>query len=179
LRIFGFEIKKAAPQASFRSQLRPSDGQGPYTSFFQKWVPRKVETEFYEVLREAIPIIDAAIWKLVALDGHLVVKGRNEALVEEIKDWMENVQVNDLQKGLQAFHQNMTNEAFEQGFGLGERVLLKGLPRKPGLDRHHQNHVETFSDINDARERGAGTQGEPGGGAQGSNVRSQGHRLLR
>jgi len=122
LRIFGFEIKKAAPQASFRSQLRPSDGQGPYTSFFQKWVPRKVETEFYEVLREAIPIIDAAIWKLVALDGHLVVKGRNEALVEEIKDWMENVQVNDLQKGLQAFHQNMTNEAFEQGFGLGEFI---------------------------------------------------------
>jgi len=122
LRIFGFEIKKATPTAVFRSQLRPSNGQGPYTRYFRNWVPRKVETDFYEVLREAIPIIDAAIWRLVSLDGHIVVKGNNEAMVDEIRDWMEDVKVNDMQKGLQSFHQNITNEAFEQGFGLGEFI---------------------------------------------------------
>lgn len=103
-------------------QLRPLDGQGAFTSFFKAWVPRKVEAQFYEFLREAIPIIDAAIMRLVSLDGHIIVKGKNADLVEEIQDWIDNVKVNDVQRGLQAFHQSLTNEAFEQGFGLGEFI---------------------------------------------------------
>jgi hypothetical protein len=103
-------------------QLRPNDGQGPFTSQFRSFVPRKIDPEFFEFLREAIPVIDAAHNRLVSLDGHLIVKGRNEALVTEIREWMENVPVNDLQKGIQAFHQNLSNEAFEQGFSISEFV---------------------------------------------------------
>lgn len=123
MKFFGINISRTKkPGSNFEvgTQLRPAEGQGPFTSAFKSYVPRKVETSFYEILREGIPIIDAAIWKLVDLDGHLVVTGNNEQLVDEIKEWMDNVQVNDLQKGLQAFHQNISNETFEQGFGLGE-----------------------------------------------------------
>lgn len=103
-------------------QLRPNTGQGPYTAGFRQFIARKVDAQFYEFLREAIPVMDAAIWRLVSLDGFLVVEGNNSALVDEIQDWMESVPVNDLQTGLQAFHQNFSNEAFEQGFTLGEFV---------------------------------------------------------
>jgi len=128
MKIFGIEINRAksrvpgssAQQAGW--QLRPRDGQGPYTQGFNTFVPRKVQGDFYEFLRETIPVIDAAIWRLVALDGHIVVKGKNEKLVAEIQEWLYNVPVNDVQKGMQAFHQGLSNEAFEQGFGLGEFV---------------------------------------------------------
>ena len=127
MRLFGLDIKrsKKADNFSTSSQLRPSFGQGAFTSYFNSWVPRNIDPAFYEILREAIPLIDAAIWKLVALEGHIIVEGNNEKLIEEIKDWIDNIKVNDMQKGLQAFHQNITNETFEQGFGLGEFIADK------------------------------------------------------
>lgn len=106
-------------------QLRPNNGQGIYTAGFQSFVPRKVDSAFYEFLREAIPIIDTAIWKLVSLDGTIEVEGNNLALVDEINDWMDNVPVNDMQQGIQAYHQNFTNEGFEQGFSMSEFIPNK------------------------------------------------------
>ena len=103
-------------------QLRPNYGQGPFTPYFRQYIVRKVQPAFFEFLRESIPIVDAAIHRLVSLDGHIEVSGQNEALVDEIAEWMDNIAVNDVQRGLQAFHQSLTNEAFEQGFGLGEFV---------------------------------------------------------
>jgi hypothetical protein len=117
--------KAPGQQSTSGWQLRPNDGQGIFTQYFQNYVPRKVEASFYEFLREAIPIIDAAITRLVSLDGHIIVKGKNEALVSDIEDWMKSVAVNDIQKGMQSFHQNLSNEGFEQGFGLGEYVTDK------------------------------------------------------
>lgn len=110
------------PQSRSGWQLRPNDGQGPFTKYFQSFIPRKVEATFYEFLREAIPFVDTAINSLVALDGIIKVAGDNDTLVDEIKEWMYNVPVNDIQRGLQAYHQSISNEAFEQGFGLGEYV---------------------------------------------------------
>ncbi len=118
----GRKAASARPTDSTGWQMRPRDGQGPYTRIFANYIARKVDPYFYEFLREAIPIIDAAINRLVTLDGHIEVEGENGPLVEEIKDWVYNVPVNDIQKGLQAFHQNLTNEAQEQGFVLGESV---------------------------------------------------------
>jgi SPP1 gp7 family putative phage head morphogenesis protein len=121
---FGSVFAKAPnePRRTGGYQLRPNDGQGPFTPYFRNFVPRKVESTFYEFLREAIPIMDAAIRRLISLDGHVVVKGYKDNLVDEIQDWIDHVPVNDIQSGLQAYHQSLTNEAFEQGFGLGEFV---------------------------------------------------------
>ena len=128
MNLFGLEIRrrqKAAAPDTVDIQLRSTDGQGPFTSYFRNFVPRKVEGSFYEFLREAVPIIDSGINRLVSLDGHIEVEGDNAQLVEEIKEWIYNVPVNDIQRGLQAFHQNLTNEAFEQGFALGKFVSNK------------------------------------------------------
>ena len=131
MNLFGYNVniskapKAPRPTQSGGWELRSNDGQGPYTSYFANYIARKVEPTFYEFLREAIPIIDAAIKRLVVLDGHIIVTGDKAALVDEIQEWVYNVPVNDIQKGLQAFHQNWSNETFEQGFGFGEFVTDK------------------------------------------------------
>ena len=114
--------KAVEPKRTGGFQLRPNYGQGPFTPYFRQYIVRKVQPAFFEFLRESIPIVDAAIHRLVSLDGHIEVGGKSKDLVDEIADWMDNIAVNDVQRGLQAFHQSLTNEAFEQGFGLGEFV---------------------------------------------------------
>ncbi|WP_020675547.1 phage portal protein family protein [Geopsychrobacter electrodiphilus] len=126
MNILGLNISRSkAPSESHTVQLRPNNGQGPYTAGFRKFIAQKLDPTFFEFMREAIPVMDTAIWRLVSLDGHLVVKGNKAALVEEIQEWMDNVQVNDFQTGMHAFHQNLTNEGFEQGFAIGEFIPNK------------------------------------------------------
>jgi hypothetical protein len=104
------------------AEVRPTDGQGPYTEAWKTYVPRKVEGSIYELMRETVPFLDAGINRLVSLEGHIKIVGNNEALVEELKEWAYNVRVGDFNKGLQTFHRLFTDEGFEQGFGLGEFV---------------------------------------------------------
>jgi len=119
-----FRRKRIDPQRPAAGvQLRPNDGLGVWTKYLGSFIPRKVEAEFYEYMREAIPVVDAAIGRLISLDGVITVSGKNDALVKEIREWMSNVRVNDLQRGIQAFHTSIANEAFEQGFGLGEFIV--------------------------------------------------------
>lgn len=130
MNIFGLEIKRKQRVSGTSAQetgvqLRPTDGQGPYTKYFSQFVPRKHDPKFFEFLVESIPVCAAAIKKLTTLDGVPIITGNNEKLVEEIKEWMQHVPVNDMQKGLQAFHQGLSREAFEQGFGLGEYITNK------------------------------------------------------
>lgn len=121
----GTEKAPVAQQSTSGWQIRPNDGQGLYTSYFKTYVPRKVDPNFYEFLREAIPIIDAAIQRSTELDGHLIVTGNSDALTKEIQEWMDNITVNDIQKGILAFDQNHTSEAHEQGFSISEFVTNK------------------------------------------------------
>lgn len=124
-RMVPFFGRKAPGDEVGSFQFRDNQGQGVYTKYYRSFVPRKVNAEFMEFLRESIPVVDGAINRLVALDGHIVVKGENEALVEEIKEFLYNVKVNDFQKGIHAFQQCLTSEAHEQGFALGEFALSK------------------------------------------------------
>ncbi len=94
--------------------------QGPWTNVLSDWVAREVAPRLYEALREAIPPIDAAINRLVTLDGIIRARGDNGKLVAEIEDFIENVPVNDLQTGMQTFYALQGNEMYEQGCTVGE-----------------------------------------------------------
>jgi len=102
---------------------RDSLPQGPWTGVHDDWIAREVAPRFYEAIREAVPVVDAAINRLVTLDGIVRVEGDNETLVSGIEDWMFNVQVGDMQHGFQAFYAGQGNELYEQGFSIGEAVL--------------------------------------------------------
>jgi hypothetical protein len=120
------------PQAGVRpgkvlqlsSQLSTA-AQSPLTSAMSDFVFRKVDGNFYETLREAIPIFDSAIRQSITLEGFLRPIGDDPVLVRDLEDFFLNVPVNDMQKGIQAFQENASNEKFEQGFAITEFVANK------------------------------------------------------
>ncbi len=107
------------------AQLRQAAPQGPFSTWFDGYVPRVVSPEFYEVMREALPIIGAAIRRLASLTGTLQVDGDKGKLVDELREFFTFVQVNDFQIGIQSFLDNLQNEVFEQGFAIAEKVWTK------------------------------------------------------
>ena len=130
MKIFGLEIRrssKAPADIATRPQYLPSSPQGILTSYFQDYYLRKVSGDFYEALREGIPVIDSAIRRLISLNGTIKVIGDNAAIVKELEDFCLNVPVNGHQKGIHAFLENFSNEAFEQGFSLPEFIATPKL----------------------------------------------------
>ncbi len=103
-------------------QISAGAPQGMLTSWFNQFVFRKVDGYFYEALREGIPIFDAAIRRLISLNGTIKIIGDNAPLVKELEDFCLNVPVNDMQKGIHAFKENSENEVFEQGFAISEFI---------------------------------------------------------
>ena len=127
LRLFGFDISVSRGKSADSGALsREASGQGLYTPMFSNWVIRKVQPSLYEALREAIPVVDVALHRLVSLDGLLRFDGANKGLVHEIEDWAHAVRVNDMQTGLQAFVNNFSNETYEQGFSISEFISSPG-----------------------------------------------------
>jgi hypothetical protein len=134
MKLFGFEIGRAkAADIATRTQYFPAAGQGPMTPWFQDYYLRKVSGDFYEALREGIPIIDSAIRRLISLNGTVKIIGDNAALVKELEDFCLNVPVNDHQKGIHAFLENFSNEVFEQGFAVPEFLATAALDDIAGL----------------------------------------------
>jgi len=135
MKIFGLQVQRAkkAQEFSSETQFRQSSPQGWMTSYFQDYYLRKVSGEFYEFLREGIPIIDSAIGRLISLNGTVKIIGDKADIVKELEDFCLNVPVNDMQKGIHAFMQNASNETFEQGFALAEFITTKDLKDIAGL----------------------------------------------
>lgn len=129
MKLFGLNITrgKAADDVATRTQFLPSAAQGPLTPWFNNYFLRKVSGDFYEALREGIPVIDAAIRRLISLNGTIKVIGDNGPLVSLLEEFCINVPVNDHQKGIHAFLENFSNEVFEQGFSVPEYLATSGL----------------------------------------------------
>lgn len=117
-------FKRKAPaerqSSAIGTSARESEALGPFQAALGGYVPRQVNPWLYEAIREAIGIVDGAIGTLVTMDGIVRVKGKNEKLVAEIREWMDSVRVGDKQRGLQAFYAGQGNEQYEQGFSIGE-----------------------------------------------------------
>jgi len=129
---FNCRVREKAPAGdtslSSSAQFSGASPQGVLTSTFRDMMlMRKVSGEFYETLREKIPIYDTAINKLVSMNGTLKIIGDNGPLVAELEDFLINAPVNDHQKGLNAAQANASNEAFEQGFAYLEMIATPDL----------------------------------------------------
>ena len=60
----------------------------------------------YKSLREAVPIIDAAIYKIVRLIGSFTVSSENRAAEKALSDFLKTVNVSGTRQG-QAWHWNL------------------------------------------------------------------------
>ena len=78
------------------------------------------EAALYRAVREAVPVVDAAIGKLVRLCGGLRVECRDERAREGLERFIRTVNVGRGQRGLQAFLDQYLDSMFVCGRAVGE-----------------------------------------------------------
>lgn len=88
---------------------------------------QRKQLELYSSLREAVPVIDAAISKLVRLIGTFTVECENEHATKMLKSFIENVKVNGCSNGLHQFIYTYFDELLTYGTAVGEIVLRKDM----------------------------------------------------
>ncbi len=84
------------------------------------------ERALYRALRESVPIIDAAIYKLRRLIGEFQVTCPNEEAQKGLRAFLENVQVNAAGVGVHEFLGIYLEELVTYGSAVGEMVLSGG-----------------------------------------------------
>jgi hypothetical protein len=85
-----------------------------------------LEFALYKELREAVPIIDAAILKLTRLLGTFQVKCKNKRVEDNLKKFLRDVKVGGTDKGINSFLSTYFSELLTYGTAVGEIVAGNG-----------------------------------------------------
>ncbi len=81
------------------------------------------ELKLYKSIKEAVPIIDAAISKIIRLTGEFEIECENENIQKEINNFIKNVHVNSCSIGANQFILSHLNQLLTYGTAVGEIVV--------------------------------------------------------
>ena len=106
-------------------QLRSSNG---YTlGALRSFVPMDSrETQLYQKLREAIPVLDAAVGKLVRLSGGFSVACRNALAQKKLEEFLKNMPCGYGQVGIDSFLSCYMDSLLTYGRAVGEILVADG-----------------------------------------------------
>lgn len=91
----------------------------PFKSL-SSYSPTTPDMELYKSLREAIPVIDAAIYKLIRLLGDFEVKCSDERAERELSEFLKSVNVGGTRQGISAFIGSYFEQLLTFGTAVGE-----------------------------------------------------------
>ncbi len=91
------------------------------------------EKELYDRLRNAVPIIDAALMKIIRLTGGFRVVCSDERFQLQLDDFLENVPVGLTGKSINTFSDNFLDSLLTYGSAVGEISLDSSGKRIAGL----------------------------------------------
>lgn len=119
-------FKKMREQPDVGVQLRRTSGH-PF-GLLSDYVPLggKNELKLYRTIREAVPIIDAAILKLIRLTGGFTVTCSSAETESELNYFLRHVNVGRGQRGIDAFLNCYLDSMITCGRAVGEIVLRDG-----------------------------------------------------
>ena len=113
-----FSKQKAAPP---RVQLRSAQAH-PF-SLIDSYVPLgSAETRLYRMIREAVPVVDAAIMKIVRLTGGFEVSCADKNAQKALAEFIRTVPVGRGQTGLESFLAQYLDSMITCGRAVGEIV---------------------------------------------------------
>lgn len=87
------------------------------------YYPMSNETKVYAAMREAVPIVDAAINKIVRLAGGFHFETGNGLLDEKMNAYFDTINVGGNQQGIASFVSNYLNQLLTFGTAVGEIVM--------------------------------------------------------
>lgn len=107
--------------------------------------------ELYKMLREAIPVIDTAIYKLVRLTGGFTVETVNGKNQSELENFVKNVSVGSGGVGLQQFINSYFEQLLTYGTALGEIITdgnnISSLYNVPVKNINLKRNPKKFNEI--------------------------------
>lgn len=93
-------------------------------SELNRYVPLAAgERRLYAALREAVPIIDAAIDKILRLVGSFTIKCADQSVQDSLCFFLQNVRVNAAETGVQSFLNSYLSQLLTYGNAVGEMVV--------------------------------------------------------
>ena len=114
--------KKASEVREVVAVPQTGNKSHPFTSLSSLMPSSTVDTRLYASLREAVPVIDAAISKLVRLLGEFRVVCDDSAAEKELTYFLENVNVGGTRQGINAFVGTFFEQLITMGTAVGEMV---------------------------------------------------------
>lgn len=142
-------FRKKRQKEALTLQTAVSDGYsyGGYAFLDQSKNP-VYERRLYQALRENIPVIDAAVEKLIRLIGSFHVRCRDKEVEQELERFLQNVRVNGCQRGIDSFLQGYMDDLITYGTAAGEMVLAKNGKQIAALYNASLDNIELTADKN-------------------------------
>lgn len=116
--------KRKSPLLAQAVQTAPS--VSPFSAL-NSYVPLAAgEHRLYAALREAVPVIDAAIDKIVRLVGGFTVKCGDQGVEDTLNFFLQNIKANSVETGAQSFLNSYLSQLLTYGNAVGEMVMSGG-----------------------------------------------------
>ena len=114
-------FKKQETAAAVPVQLR--DGEHHPFGMLSRYVPMgRGELQLYRQVREAVPLVDAAIYKMVRMCGGVTAECTNLQAQQELQEFLRTVPVGRGQYGINAFLDTYLDSMLTFGSAVGEIV---------------------------------------------------------
>ena len=111
---------------------RPQTEPEQFLSTVRSRVPGECENRMYAALRESVPIIDAAVEKIVRLCGGFEVKCGDKTAERMLKNFLRDVPFGAVSRGIEAFLSSTLDRMLTYGTAVNE-MLLDGEGRLAAL----------------------------------------------
>lgn len=109
------------------AEVQMRSGQRHPFSMLRSYVPmRSGEHELYRAVREAVPVVDAAIYKLIRMTGGVTVQCGDPLAEAELREFLRTVPVGWGQMGINAFLDCYLDSLLTYGQAVGEMVPAAG-----------------------------------------------------
>lgn len=118
--------KREMADANTFAVTQTGNNKHPFYALSSYMPSKSPETELYRSLREAVPVIDAAIYKLIRLLGNFSVKTADNSAQKGMDDFLQNISVDGQRQGIHAFISTFFEGLLTYGTAIGEMVLSNG-----------------------------------------------------
>ncbi len=116
--------RRKKEETPVKSAVQVRRGGGHPFGMLERYVPLQPgEIALYRCIREAVPIVDAAVWKLARLCGGVGARSLDPAGQAGLERFWQTVDTGWGQRGVQSFLDRYLDDMFTCGHGLGEIVL--------------------------------------------------------
>lgn len=141
-----FSKKEKSPKGGVQATVQSRDCSHPFFSLNAYSPLNKVQMELYSSLREAVPVIDAAICKLVRLIGSFEVKVPDKRYQQALEDFVNLVPAGASGQGLLSFVYTYFDQLLTYGTAVGEMVPFLDLSGVGALYNASLKDVEVVPD---------------------------------